>query len=41
LSNFDPPPESMPINCLIQQNGTPFGEKSEAEISARRVMKVI
>src|SRR6202162_811761 len=23
LSNFDPPPESVPINCLIPQSGTP------------------
>ncbi|MEP6821121.1 MAG: biotin synthase BioB [Chthoniobacterales bacterium] len=27
LSNFDPPPESVPINCLMAMPGTPLGDQ--------------
>jgi biotin synthase len=27
LSNFDPPPESVPINCLMPMAGTPLAER--------------
>jgi biotin synthase len=32
LSNFDPPPESVPINCLIPQNGTPLADQPPVDI---------
>ena len=28
LSNFDPPPESVPINCLMAMPGTPLAEQA-------------
>jgi biotin synthase len=32
LSNFDPPPESVPINCLMPMPGTPLAEQAPMDI---------
>ncbi|MBA2241726.1 MAG: biotin synthase BioB [Chthoniobacterales bacterium] len=32
LSNFDPPPESVPINCLMAMPGTPLSDRPPVEI---------
>jgi biotin synthase len=32
LSNFDPPPESVPINCLMAMPGTPLAEQPPLDI---------
>jgi biotin synthase len=32
LSNFDPPPESVPINCLMAMPGTPLGDQPPVEV---------
>jgi len=32
LSNFDPPPESVPINCLMAMPGTPLAEQPPIDI---------
>ncbi len=32
LSNFDPAPESVPINCLMAMPGTPLGEQPPVDI---------
>ena len=32
LCNFDPPPESVPINCLVAVEGTPLEDASPVEI---------
>lgn len=32
LSNFDPPPESVPINCLMAMPGTPLAEQPPVDI---------
>jgi biotin synthase len=32
LCNFDPPPESVPINCLVAVEGTPLEEAAPVEI---------
>jgi biotin synthase len=32
LSNFDPPPESVPINCLMAMAGTPLGDQPPVDI---------
>ena len=32
LSNFDPPPESVPINCLMAMPGTPLAEQAPIDI---------
>ncbi|MEX1045585.1 MAG: biotin synthase BioB [Chthoniobacterales bacterium] len=32
LCNFDPPPESVPINCLVAVEGTPMEEAAPVEI---------
>jgi biotin synthase len=32
LCNFDPPPESVPINCLVPVEGTPLEEAAPVEI---------
>ena len=32
LSNFDPPPESVPINCLMAMPGTPLAEQAPVDI---------
>jgi len=32
LSNFDPPPESVPINCLMAMPGTPLADQSPVDI---------
>ncbi|MDQ3118560.1 MAG: biotin synthase BioB [Verrucomicrobiota bacterium] len=32
LSNFDPPPESVPINCLMAMPGTPLGGQAPVDI---------
>jgi biotin synthase len=32
LSSFDPPPESVPINCLMAMPGTPLAEQAPVDI---------
>jgi len=32
LSSFDPPPESVPINCLMAMPGTPLSDQSPVDI---------
>ncbi|MGI8435747.1 MAG: biotin synthase BioB [Chthoniobacterales bacterium] len=32
LNNFDPPPESVPINCLMAMPGTPLSEQPPVDI---------
>ena len=32
LSNFDPPPESVPINCLMAMPGTPLADQQPIDI---------
>lgn len=32
LSNFDPPPESVPINCLMAMPGTPLADRPSVDI---------
>jgi biotin synthase len=32
LANFDPPPESVPINCLMAMPGTPLGDQPPVDI---------
>jgi biotin synthase len=32
LSDFDPPPESVPINCLMAMPGTPLGDQPPVDI---------
>ncbi len=32
LSNFDPPPESVPINCLMAMHGTPLADQLPVDI---------
>ena len=32
LSNFDPPPESVPINCLMAMPGTPLGGQPPIDV---------
>ena len=32
LSNFDPPPERMPINCLMAMPGTPLADQPPVDI---------
>ncbi len=32
LSNFDPPPESVPINCLMPMRGTPLADQPPVDI---------
>jgi biotin synthase len=32
LSNFDPPPESVPINCLMPMPGTPLADEPPVDI---------
>ena len=32
LCNFDPPPESVPINCLMAMPGTPLGEQPPVDV---------
>ncbi|MFN2508695.1 MAG: biotin synthase BioB [Chthoniobacterales bacterium] len=32
LSNFDPPPESVPINCLMAMAGTPLADQPPVDI---------
>jgi biotin synthase len=32
LSNFDPPPESVPINCLMAMPGTPLGDQLPVDV---------
>jgi biotin synthase len=32
LSNFDPPPESVPINCLMPMRGTPLADQQPVDI---------
>jgi biotin synthase len=32
LSSFDPPPESVPINCLMPMPGTPLAEQTPVDI---------
>ncbi|MBV9275796.1 MAG: biotin synthase BioB [Verrucomicrobia bacterium] len=32
LSNFDPPPESVPINCLIPMPGTPLADRPPVDV---------
>jgi biotin synthase len=34
LSNFDPPPESVPINCLMAMPGTPLADQPPVDIFA-------
>ncbi len=32
LTNFDPPPDSVPINCLMPMPGTPLAEQPQVDI---------
>src|SRR5213596_4074756 len=32
LSNFDPPPDSVPINCLMPMSGTPLADQPPVDI---------
>jgi biotin synthase len=32
LSNFDPPPDSVPVNCLMPMAGTPLAEQPQVDI---------
>ena len=32
LSNFDPPPESVPLNCLMAMPGTPLAEQPPVDV---------
>src|SRR5438093_8777499 len=32
LSNFDPPPESVPINCLMAMRGTPLADQPPVDV---------
>ena len=32
LTNFDPPPESVPINCLMAMPGTPLDDQPPVDI---------
>jgi biotin synthase len=32
LSNFDPPPESVPINCLMPMPGTPLADQPQVDV---------
>jgi biotin synthase len=32
LANFDPPPESVPINCLMAMPGTPLEEQAPVDV---------
>src|SRR5207237_4031821 len=32
LSNFDPPPDSVPINCLMPMSGTPLADQLPVDI---------
>ena len=32
LSNFNPPPESVPINCLMAMPGTPLGDQPPVDV---------
>src|SRR5437773_9011134 len=32
LANFDPPPESVPINCLMAMPGTPLEDHSPVDV---------
>src|SRR5205814_3822627 len=32
LSSFDPPPESVPINCLMAMDGTPLANQAPVDI---------
>jgi biotin synthase len=34
LSNFDPPPDSVPINCLMAMPGTPLADQPPVDISS-------
>ena len=32
LSELDPPPQSVPINCLIPQSGTPLADQPSVDV---------
>ena len=32
IANFDPPPESVPINCLMPMDGTPLAEQPAVDV---------
>ncbi len=32
IANFDPPPESVPINCLMPVDGTPLAEQAPVDV---------
>lgn len=41
LANFDPPPESVPINCLVPVKGTPLAEAGVEPVKIFELVRMI
>lgn len=41
LANFDPPPESVPINCLVPVEGTPLAEANPEPVKIFELVRMI